>query len=309
MKVLKADQDNIREGYGGGKRAIFKALLSSKDTKSELKFIESDYFSQAGSIFTEISGCGAYPFALNLLGQDVLPTDYLILSQIIERSEVTGIQPNIINVLRTVAGEDLHPLGQAFTKSLGDTRGGLGDILGTFASGVSLSNSNPFQDALSELLADEDLMNRLHPILISILEDSRLPSLIDFGGKLAANGQLEKIFVFLAEILRTDGLPGLPGPPLANSFQKPTMPTTTYIQQVQQGIGPLVPPTLKYSDCKYLDGNTFDNGTNFYSGLQCLGSENTYPQLSKISTDLKDLNLLDDASFTFKSLIETSPIL
>lgn len=306
VEVLKVDQDEIRAGYGNGKRAIFKALMSTKDTKSEFKFIESEYFLQAGPIFTEISRRGAYPFALNLLGQDVTPTDSMTLSQIIERSEATGVQENIVRVLRTLLSQDLHPLGQALVKSMGDTRGGLGDILGTFASGVSLSSSNPFQDALRELLRDEDLMNRLRPIFISMLGDPRLPSLINFSAKLAANGQLEKIIVFLAEILKTQGLPGLSGPALSNSFLKPTLATTSYIQQVERGMPPLV-PTQKYFECKYLEGNTFDNGASFYSGLQCLSSEDSYPQLSKITMDLKNLSLLDDASFTLKSMVELSP--
>jgi len=120
-----------------------------------------------------------------------------------KNSVETRTQDFLVSFLRD-GREDIKGLARALVSSFADMRGGLGDLMGVSAVAESLSKENPVQDTLADLLRDDDLLDRLMPVLWRLGNDPKFKRAIEFTGQIAGNGKLDIIVQFFQDALKSN---------------------------------------------------------------------------------------------------------
>lgn len=212
------------------------------------------------------------------------------------------------NVAAPEFRKELHKFGRSAVTAMADSRGGLGDMLSVSASAVSFSTDNPLQDTIKDVLADEDLVDRFLPIFYKISMDPHFQETLNLTGKLAANGNLEKLIMFLVDLFRISGGSGLDPNKPPFDYTKPI----TDPQDLIDGSKPYTPkpPIGNFTTCGDIKGSLFDkNGDNLFLALRCLNAAKDFDDLERLARHLKDGQVLDDVSEILRNIVTTSPYL
>lgn len=201
--------------------------------------------------------------------------------------------------------EELNRLAKGLIKSMADSRGGFGDLVGVMAQAVGVSVENPIQAVLHDVLADEELVDALSRIVLKVTRDEKFRGAIEFTGLIAGNGQLENLLVFLIDLFKNPGAPGLDPRPNPNQFHKPSRRP----QEVIGSIKPFAPhpPKGNFSSCLGIKGSLFEkSGGNLSKTFQCLNATGTQPDLAKLGEELRKANVMGPLTNVGQALVTGS---
>jgi hypothetical protein len=219
-------------------------------------------------------------------------------------NDINAVVTKIFKNEPTRRGE-LKDLAQAFVKSMGDSRGGVGDMLNVLSQATGLAQQTPVQDIASETLKDQELVDRVTPILWRLLRDEKFKSAINFTGRLAGAGELEKLIQFAVDLFKNSQAPGLPPDNHLSGYH----PSSGNPWNAAAGAAPPnKPPRDQYKACIDLRGSLFDfQGQNLFDALKCTDADGTNPELSAVADHLKGQGGLPAANDILRVMMSASP--
>ncbi len=206
------------------------------------------------------------------------------------------------------ARQEIKDLARAMVSTFADTRGGLGDIVGILAQTSGLSIENPIQNLIHSLLSDQALLADILPIFIMQLQNPEFRDALEFTGKLVANGNLDRLIVFLVDLFRSAQSPALNPNQPGSQFHPPTGDPLKIIRNAK----PFVPhsPDGQYLVCNDIKGSLFDyHGINLYKALKCIDADGSLPEISLVADHLQKNGALEELSSLLKTITNTSPFL
>lgn len=173
-----------------------------------------------------------------------------------------------------------RPLVKNFVNSLVRSWSIQGGGLGTLLS-VLHSSSDQGVSALDQgivgVLSDRALMAKLVPILVRVSELPTLNPAIDYAGTLATNGKLEKLFLFMVDLLKASQGLDHDRSPLPGKVSV----MTANVSEIIEGRQSFAPQYLEgYESCSKISTNMFDPpGDQLLLLGQCLNSRGEAPAL------------------------------
>ncbi|MEQ1876988.1 MAG: hypothetical protein ABL958_10110, partial [Bdellovibrionia bacterium] len=202
---------------------------------------------------------------LNLLGRLEVngPSDLSMRIRVSLSDEpaVSPAEKATFNVFEHALADAVRPnlkkTAEAFVRSWGLTNEGWGAVFEHFAQAVALSQERPYQEALSEFLANEDDYETVINFMVRYSNHPKFHEAVRFTGKIAGEGNLDRLVSFLIDFFRATGKPGLNPPPNTPGYT-PSNEKANLAELENRKIPDPSPAPGDFSSCSRVTGDLFE---------------------------------------------------
>lgn len=211
-------------------------------------------------------------------------------------------------VLKSKNREALKQLSKSLVVSWADPRGGLGELLKVVSDSSKISGNKPVIEFFTLLFKDKDMINKTSPPFIRLVKNPHFEKAIDLTAKLSGNGELAKLIVFMADLLRNGG--GVSqNLQVNNNLQYSSSVVAPGVMTQNKTAYPLSPLNFgQFAPCLEIKGGLFESsGNNLYKAAQCFNFEGKNPELLQIVDILKERGLLGASARLLAHTISESP--
>ncbi|MBK9294600.1 MAG: hypothetical protein IPM57_09165 [Oligoflexia bacterium] len=298
--------DMVKAGHGKDYAEFWTLLSKNPEFDSLVESLKSPNYVKAAPVISEVAKREVLKHVINMLSDDLTDKGANAQSRIFSHLSEPNLQKSFIKVFQRVLNNNNRLALKEFSKSLvsvwADSRGGLGEFTKVVSQSTKVLGNKPIEEFFTLLFKDQNLINKTSPAFIRLVKNKHFESAVELTSALSGSGELAKLIVFIADLLRNGQLP-----PQNISTGAPDY-TKTPAHIIESKSPVTTPPDFEsYKPCLDIKGGLFgDNGSNLERAAHCFNHQGKYPEFVEVINVLKANQLLSSASKILSFVITES---